>query len=395
MYGFRKPFTAGAYIDGGFGHLEYKSLLVLAQTFGYVISKWLGIKFISEVKPGGRVKALILLILLAEVMLFFFGIVNRPWNSLFLFFSGLALGMVFGLVLGYLEGRNHTEALIACLCVSFIVSDGVSKSVGKWLLIKSVSENWMPFYAGLIFLLPFLFFCWMLNLVPPPTAEDVLKRKQRLPMDRKSRWQFFRQYAPGISAILISYLFVTILRSIRADFAPEIWQGLGFQQTPAIFTQSELLVSVGVVLVSGMVIFIGNHYKALITAFITCLLGFIILLFSVMGLQQGLDPFAFMVLTGLGVYIPYVSIHTAIFERMVALTSERANIGFLMYAADSVGYTGYMVLMFYKYLSNGTGSMLVQYVKWSYLLGIGGVVCLIAVLIYFSNKFMTHERAYS
>jgi hypothetical protein len=394
MYGFRKPFTAGSYVDDGYRHLEYKSLLILAQTLGYVCSKWLGIKFISEIKPEQRVKSLVVLVLLSEVALLFFGVVERPWNSIFLFLNGLALGLVFGFVLGYLEGRRHTEALIAILCASFIVSDGVAKSVGKWLILEGITERWMPFFSGLIFMLPFLFFCWMLGSVPPPSANEAIERKQRLPMDRRSRWEYFQKYAPGLTAIMASYLFVTILRSIRADFAPEIWQGLGFPQTPAIFTQSELLVSIGVIFVSGMVIFIKSHFKALITAIVTCILGFLILLGSVWGLQRGLDPFIFMVLTGLGVYIPYVSIHTAVFERMVSLTNERANIGFLMYVADSIGYTGYIALMFYRYFSSQPGNMLGQYIQWSYILGIGGLIFLFAVLIYFWNKFMKYGTAH-
>jgi hypothetical protein len=52
-----------------------------------------------------------------------------------------------------------------------------------------------------------------------------------------------------------------------------------------------------------------------------------------------------MVLLGLGMYVPYVAVHTTVFERLVALTRERANIGFLMYLADAVGYLGYAAVM--------------------------------------------------
>jgi uncharacterized membrane protein YdcZ (DUF606 family) len=78
---------------------------------------------------------------------------------------------------------------------------------------------------------------------------------------------------------------------------------------------------------------------------------------------------------------------------MVSLTNERANIGFLMYVADSIGYTGYIVLMIYKYFGSQPGNMLGQYTKWSYILGFGGLVFLVAVLIYFSNKFRKYEAA--
>ena len=55
--------------------------------------------------------------------------------------------------------------------------------------------------------------------------------------------------------------------------------------------------------------------------------------------------FSFMTLVGLGLYLPYVAMHTTLFERLLAMTRDRGNIGFLMYVADSVGYLGYVTVM--------------------------------------------------
>jgi Family of unknown function (DUF5690) len=179
MYGFRKPYTAATWSNASFFGVDYKFLLVISQTLGYVIAKWLGIKFVSEILPGQRIKTLLALIFFAEATLLLFGIVPRPWNILCLLLNGLPLGVVFGLVLGFLEGRKHTEALVAGLCASFIVSDGVSKSVGKFLLDTGVTENWMPFFAGLFFLLPILGFITMLRFVPQPTKADIESRSEK------------------------------------------------------------------------------------------------------------------------------------------------------------------------------------------------------------------------
>ena len=221
MYGFRKPYTAATYSDVAFFGIDYKFLLIIAQTIGYVIAKWVGIKIVSEIKREQRIKVLLGLIFFAECMLLLFGVVPRPWNILCLLLNGLPLGVVFGLVLGFLEGRKNTEALVAGLCASFIVSDGVSKSVGTWLLDNGVTENWMPFFAGLIFLIPTLLFIAMLKYVPMPSAADIASRSERTPMNAKARWDFFMKYAPGLGGIIVIYLFVTLLRSVRADFAPE------------------------------------------------------------------------------------------------------------------------------------------------------------------------------
>ncbi len=372
MYGFRKPYTSAGYSNASFFGIEYKFLLIIAQTMGYVLAKWLGIKVVSEIKRGQRIKMLLALILAGEGTLLLFGIAPRPWNILCLFLNGLSLGVIFGLVLCFLEGRRNSEALIAGLCASFIVSDGVSKSVGTLLLDKGVTEGWMPFFAGLIFLAPALLFIAMLSCVQPPSEVDVASRSRREPMNAGTRWFFFKKYAPGLTGITLIYLFTTLLRSVRADFAPELWKGLGYRQTPTLFTQSELLVSFGVTLISGLAMFIINHYKAFRFSLLTCLAGFAFILLAVFGLGTGLGRFPFMVLVGLGVYIPYVAVHTTLFERLIAITKERSNIGFLMYMVDSVGYTAYIILMLFRYLAPAGDSILFLFLRLCIYLGFAG-----------------------
>jgi hypothetical protein len=52
-----------------------------------------------------------------------------------------------------------------------------------------------------------------------------------------------------------------------------------------------------------------------------------------------------MVLTGVGLYMPYIAVHTTVFERLIAMTRDRGNIGYLMYLADAFGYLGYVVVL--------------------------------------------------
>jgi hypothetical protein len=62
-----------------------------------------------------------------------------------------------------------------------------------------------------------------------------------------------------------------------------------------------------------------------------------------------------MVVLGIGMYVPYVAVHTSLFERLIAMTREKGNIGYLMYLADSAGYLGVCLLMFGKStLTTGT-----------------------------------------
>jgi hypothetical protein len=73
MYAYRKPFAAAAFADVSaaphiFGLvLDYKVALVMAQILGYALSKFIGIKVVSELPARFRVVAILILIALAEL----------------------------------------------------------------------------------------------------------------------------------------------------------------------------------------------------------------------------------------------------------------------------------------------------------------------------------------
>ena len=350
MYAFRKPFTAGTYDGISLLGISYKTILIASQVFGYTISKFIGIKFVSEIDPRRRAVAIVVLILIAELALLLFAITPAPWSFGWLFLNGLPLGMVFGLVLGFLEGRRVTEALSAGLCASFIVSSGFVKSVGRSLIQDwNVSEYWMPFMTGLAFFVPLLISVWLLAQIPPPNAHDELQRYRRAPMDRKARKDFLSRHFVGIAGLVVVFVLLTIGRSLRDDFAVEIWQDLGVDDEPDVFARSEFWVMIAVMLVSGMVIFIRNNRTAFLSSIGMLFVGFALVLLAVTGQRLGwFSPMSFMVLLGFGLYVPYVIFHTTIFERMIAAFRETGTVGYLMYLADSAGYLGYVVLMVLK-----------------------------------------------
>ena len=353
MYAFRKPFTAGVFEGDVLWGVGYKTVLVVAQVFGYTLSKFIGIKVISEMAPGRRAVGILVLIGFAHLNLLLFGLTPPPYGFVFLFLNGLPLGMVFGLVLSFLEGRQLTEALTAGLCASFIVSSGVVKSVGRTLVLNhGVSEYWMPFLTGLIFVPPLLLFVWMLSQIPPPRPEDVKHRSERTPMHRADRRRFFRLHATGLCLLIATYALLTIMRSIRDDFAVEIYEDLGEGGKPAIFAYTETLVMLGVVLINGAAILIYDNRRALQTALVTILAGFVVVALSVGGYTlDWLGGLPFMILTGIGMYVPYVAFHTTLFERMIAVFRDKSNIGYLMYLADAIGYLSYVAVMLFRDLS--------------------------------------------
>lgn len=395
MYGFRKPFTAATYLAPPFQD-GFKTWLVLAQVLGYTVSKFIGIKVIAEMTAGRRLRLLVMLVGVAQVALVLFAMVPPPYNIGCLFLNGLSLGMVFGLVLGFLEGRQMTEAFVAGLCASFIFADGFTKSAGAFLLQAGVGERWMPGCAGGLFLLPLLGFVWMLRQIPPPTAADVAARAERVPMDPASRRAMRRRYAVGLFGITIAYLLITVLRSVRADFAPEIWAAMGARLDSAVYTRSETWVALGVLVINGLLVLVRDNRHAFFLALSLAMAGLCLIGVSLAARGAGLiQPFPFMVLLGFGLYVPYVTVHTTLFERLIAMTRDRANIGYLLYLADAFGYLGYVAVMVAKNFLQTDGSVLPLFTLLGWVVAGGGLLALLGATVFFarSRHFQTDVAA--
>ncbi len=395
MYAFRKPFTAGTFVDQEAFGFSLKTVLVLSQLSGYMLSKFIGVKIVSEMPRARRAIAILVLIGCAELALVGFAFLPTPAKVVMLFLNGLPLGMVFGLVLAYLEGRRHTEALAAGLCASFIVSSGVVKSVGRWLIeTHGVSEFHMPYIAGAMFLLPLFFFVWLLQQTPEPTAQDREVRSERLAMTGQKRQQFFRAHAPGLWLLLFVYIVLTITRTIRDDFGVEIWQSLGIQETPAVFAQSETIVGIVATALNALAICFIRNLSALRAATGLMVAGFIVTIGAAVGQWQGyVAPFWFMVACGIGLYLPYVAFHTTVFERIVAASRHSGNLGYLMYLADSIGYLGYAAIVGLKMFGPEDIDILWffrQALTW------GAIACILAMIFaqrYFERVFQSRGRA--
>ncbi len=385
MYAFRKPFTAGVFADMRFWGVYYKIILITTQVLGYMLSKFIGIRVVSEMTPGRRVLSILGLIGIAWGALLLFGMTPYPYNFIWLFFNGLPLGMIWGIVFSFLEGRRNTELLGAGMSASFIVASGLVKAVGKTFVESyGISEFWMPFLTGLVFVPTLLLGVWMLSKIPPPSEEDEAERTKRIPMDRAQRWAFFRSFAPGIILMVLVYTALTIFRDLRDNFAVELWAGLGYADTPQVLLTAELPIAISVFVIIAFMIVIKNNQVAFFANIFMILLGGLLLLITTYLFQQGLlHPAAWMILVGFGMYLSYVSYHTMLFERWIALFRYQSNIGFLMYVADAFGYLGSVGILFYKNFSSPDLDWLNFILKVSYVIGILIVALSLLAFIYF------------
>jgi len=102
----------------------------------------------------------------------------------------------------------------------------------------------------------------MLGKVPVQDSEDMLFRSERKPMDKKDRVRFFLNFAPGIIFSIIIYVALTVFRDMRDNFSVELWNSLGFLNTPSLLTLTESVVAVAVLLIIGFMMLIKNNRTA-------------------------------------------------------------------------------------------------------------------------------------
>jgi hypothetical protein len=388
MYAFRKPFAAATFEGAGFLGLDLKTVYVIAQILGYTASKYIGIRVVTELSRAGRLPLLLGLIAAAEIALVLFAVVPTPYKVAALFLNGLPLGMVWGLVVRYLEGRRSSEFLLAGLSCSFIVASGVVKDVGRWLMTDwGVSEYWMPSAAGAIFLPLFVACALMLNRTPEPAVADVAERTERAPMTGEARRAFFRRFWPGLVLLMLVYLILTAFRDFRDNYGVELFQELGLGDQRGLFTQTETLVAVGVLALMAALGWVKQHRRGLVVLFGIMTFGVLLLGLATLGLKWGLfRGDVWMVLVGLGVYLSYVPFGSFLFDRIMAATRFTGTAVFAINLADAVGYSGSVAMQLYKDMFAREASRLEFFILLNYVLSVVGAVALLGAGGYFLRE---------
>lgn len=394
MYAFRKPFAAATYGTENVFGIGLKDAVVISQLMGYALSKFLGIKFNSEISPGKRAIALIGLILFAEIALVFFAILPNEGKVIAIFFNGVPLGAVWGLVFSFLEGRKVSEILGAGLSCSYIIASGWVKTAGAWLISDhGVAEVWMPALTGLMFLPVFLFTVWGLSLLPPPNEEDIAARTDRRPMYKAERRQFVKTYLGGLTLLMIVYFFLTSYRDFRDNFMAEIWLEMGVTEASA-FAETEMYVAFAVMFVLSMLYLVKNNRLGLLATYgIMCagslLIGGGTLLFD----AGSIDGKTWMILVGLGLYLGYVPFGCVLFDRMIAALGVVATAVFLIYVSDAIGYGGSIGIVLYKRLGQPDLSVLEFFRNFSYVTCVATFIGFVLSGIYFMRQAQDEESA--
>ena len=327
VYALRKPFTAAEFEGLQVYGMDYKIAVSIIQLLGYVSAKLLGIKYISELKPEGRLKFIIGSAALSEISLIAFGVLPIPYNIVALYFNGLSLGCMWGVIFSFLEGRRTTDILASIMGVSMALSSGVAKSLGLYALNQlHVSEFWMP-------------------------------------------------------ALIGANLLLTVQRDIKEDFIVCI---IDVQTISSwAFAQIDSIATFVLLAVFALLATTYNHLKVLCMLLILSTFGMGTLAF--LGATEGnehIPTTIWLFLQSLCLDIAYLSFQTIFFERFIACFKIKGNVGFFIITIDFVGYLGTLGLLLFKEFCASHIDWASFYNHMSLFIGVACCLSFIASLIY-------------
>ena len=318
VYALRKPYTAAAFEGLEFFGSDYKVAVTTIQILGYVISKFFGIKIISELKRENRFRFFVASAVLAEVALVGFGMLPMPYNVIAMFVNGLSLGCMWGVIFSFIEGRKVTDILASLLGVSMVFSSGFAKSFGLFAMNDlHIDQFWMPAVIGGC-ALPVLVFMAL-----------------------------FIKYAPILTLLFIGNFMLLVLRDIKEDFLVNILDMSG--QSSWMFARVDTVVTLVILGIFALFIFFRSNIKAIMGLMALVLAGCLTLTYvSFNYATLDLQPVTWLFVISLSLYIAYLTFQTIFFDRFIACFRIKGNVGFFIALIDFIGYIGTVTLLFTK-----------------------------------------------
>jgi hypothetical protein len=396
MYMYRKPYAAALFEGQMLFGLDYKIVLIVSQVAGYACSKFLGIRIISSMKPDRRAYYYIGLIGIALTGLSLFYMSNPVWSMLWLFINGLALGLIWGVVFQYLEGRSITELLTVILSANFIFTSGVAKTLGQYCLQSGISEKMMPMLLGWTFVPLTLLFVWMLSMIPSQNKSDMEQRAERLPMTQVERNAIIKNFGGVLILFTLGYIILTMIRDVRDNFGVEIWKGLGYGDDASVYTTSEIPATILLLLLLGALYKIKDNKRALLLNLWLTIAGLVLLVLATLAFSTGnLNGMLWMMITGVGLFVPYILYNGILFDRLIGAFRITANVGFFMYIVDAFGYLSSVGILLYKNFGNQSISWLQFYTILCVIAGIVGILIMIVTHIGIVSLLQKSEQGKS
>ena len=348
VYALRKPYTAAAFEGLEFFNMDYKVAVTIVQILGYLIAKFAGIKLISELKKETRFRFIVIASVMAELALVGFWLLPAPYNLFVMFFNGLALGCMWGVIFSFIEGRRVTDLLASMLGVSIVFSSGTAKSIGLFFMnTLHVDPFLMPVLIGGLALPLLLLLGYSLSRLPQPDEHDIASKSKRETLNGKQRWELFRQYMPMLTLLLAANFLLVILRDIKEDFLVNIFDVSAYSSW--IFARIDSIVTLIILGIFGLMMFVKSNIKSLMVLLSMVIVGMVFMGITSFGYSRiQLSPISWLFIQSLCLYIAFLTFQTIFFDRFIACFKIKGCVGFFIALIDFIGYTGTVLVLTVK-----------------------------------------------
>jgi hypothetical protein len=271
------------------------------------------------------------------------------------FISCFFTSWLFGGLLTYLEGRTGTEALLAILQFSYIYAGNVSRGTGSLLLAYGVAPSVMPMLLGIVFCPISSVFLYLLDRIPPPSQLDISRRSVRAPLSPQARNEFLSDNALGIVSLLIPYALLSALRCFRDFYAQEILSAsLGLTGAPPAYVYFTVDIPGALLscIIQYLFLYCQNNARAFVGMLMAICGAITFMLFSTVIYSSNdvteWSGFCWQMSIGIGIYVAYAILGTALWDRLISLLEVDSTCTFLVFIADGCGYLGAALLLLYQ-----------------------------------------------
>ena len=109
--------------------------------------------------------------------------------------------------------------------------------------------------------------------------------------------------------MVLTYVALTVARTVRDDFGVEIWRDMGVDEAPSVFALSEVVVAICVTALTAVFIWIRHNLVAIwITGVLMCAALALVAGSAAMQTMELISPFSFMAACGVGPLLALCSV---------------------------------------------------------------------------------------
>lgn len=327
---------------------DFKTSLALAQTLGYLAGKGPALALSPKLERRQLLPAM-LAIVWGAGSLVVASALAPPWLGVPCVSAACVfLSPSWSVLQRSIEGRTHTEAIVATVSFSYIGVAGVVKSFGAALMQRGLSERAMVRTCASIGLVCGTASAIVVGRHPPPSAWDVKRRgsRARLVSVRQEGAQLLARYGTGLSLAVSAYVLCGVLRAYRDFYQAELFAAAGLRDSPAAFTTSEMTISALVLVATACFSRITDNVAALHAMVGTACAGGVLVSASTAGWRAGLlSAYSWIVTVGTGTFLAYVPLGCMVYERLLAAAEEQVTSTPLQLVSDAAVLLGTSVLL--------------------------------------------------